>query len=113
MNYNVSTKEMNLTIDKNKLKMAPLAVGRELGYAFFRDPKSGEESFVRRPYGSFYPRFHLYIETRGNQAVFNLHLDQKQASYPGAHKHNADYDGDAVATEMERIKKVILTISSN
>lgn len=87
--------------------MAPEQLARRAGYAYFRDPKSGEESFVRRPYGNFYPRFHLYISSSGGKTVFNLHLDQKQASYPGAHKHNADYDGPAVGEEMKRLKQFI------
>jgi hypothetical protein len=40
-----------------------------------------------------------------DRIVFNLHLDQKQVSYKGAaHMHNAEYDSEAVADEIERLK---------
>lgn len=105
---------MNFSVDKNSLNMAPAQLARRAGYAYFRDPKSGEESFVRRPYGGFYPRFHLYISENESKAIFNLHLDQKQASYPGARKHNADYDGAAVEEEIDRLKQFILgSLSDN
>ncbi len=99
---------MNFAIDKNRLNSSGLEIMHRAGYAFFRDPKSGEESFVRRPYGDFYPRFHLYLSEKNGHLVFNLHLDQKKASYAGSHKHNADYDGEVVQTEINRLKQVIL-----
>lgn len=104
---------MNFSVDKNKLNMTPPQLMRQAGYAYFRDPKSGEESFVRRIYGAFYPRFHLYVSERDGRVIFNLHLDQKQASYPGAHKHNADYDGPAVEGEINRLKQTILNLISH
>lgn len=99
---------MNFAIDKKQLNMSGLEIMRKASYAFFRDPKSGEESFVRRLHGEFYPRFHLYLSEERGHLVFNLHLDQKKQSYAGSHKHSADYDGPVVAEETERIKQVIL-----
>ena len=90
--------------------MSGFDIMRRASYAFFRDPKSGEESFVRRIQGEFYPRFHLYLSEERGHLVFNLHLDQKKASYEGSHKHNADYDGSVVAEEINRIKQVILNL---
>jgi len=101
---------MNFAIDKKQLNMPGLEIMRRAGYAFFRDPKSGQESFVRRLHGEFYPRFHLYLSEERGHLVFNLHLDQKKASYEGSHKHSADYDGLVVAEEIRRIKQAILNL---
>lgn len=80
---------------------------RHAGYANIYDRRSGQESCVRRLGGGFYPRFHMYIEERGEQIIFNLHLDQKQPSYAGAHAHNAEYDGEVVEGEIERLKNLL------
>ena len=73
-------------------------------YAEFIDPNSGRVSYTRRLFRDFYPRFHLYISENENVIEFDLHLDQKQARYPGTHAHNAEYDGPAVEKEMDRIR---------
>lgn len=87
---------------------------RKAGYAYFRDPKTGSDSFVKRLYGGFYPRLHLYLKEEGQYLTFNLHLDQKQASYKGAdHMHNADYDGEIVTQEIARIKQIILSLRNS
>ena len=39
-------------------------------------------------------------------AVFNLHLDQKKPRYNGARAHNAEHDSETVAREMVRIKSL-------
>jgi hypothetical protein len=98
---------MKLILDKNTLDQAPEQLLRQAGYAYLMDRNTGQESYVRRFNRGFYPRFHLYIEEQGNQVILNLHLDQKQASYEGAHAHNAEYDGDLVEQEMARIKKYV------
>ena len=92
--------------------MPPEQFLRRAGYGYIRDRRSGQESFVRRFGAGFYPRLHMYFEEkpsagsgRDGQIIFNLHLDQKQASYEGAdHMHNADHDGPVVEAEIERIK---------
>lgn len=73
------------------------------GYAEFRDPNTGETSYTRRLGTHFYPRFHVYIEEQNNGLRVNLHLDQKQPSYPGFRKHSGEYDGATVEAEMERL----------
>ena len=98
---------MKLIIDKNKLDAAPEQFLRRAGYGYIRDRRSGQDSFVRRLGGGFYPRLHIYIEEQGDKAILNLHLDQKQASYAGAHAHNAEYDGDVVEREIERLKNLV------
>ncbi len=77
---------------------------RRAGYGYIRDRRSGQESFVRRLGGGFYPRLHMYFENRGEQVIFNLHIDQKQPSYEGASAHNAEYEGEIVEAEIERLK---------
>jgi len=95
---------MKLILDENTLDQAPESLLRQAGYAYLIDRNSGQESFVRPLNRGYYPRFHLYLEERNGQAVLNLHLDQKQASYAGAQAHNAEYDGELVEEEMRRIK---------
>ena len=95
---------MKLILDENLLDQAPEMLVRQAGYAYLIDRNSGQESYVRRLGRGYYPRFHLYLEQQNGQAVLNLHLDQKQASYAGAHAHNAEYDGELVEQEMARIK---------
>lgn len=99
---------MKLIINKDKLNTTPEQFLRRAGYGFIRDRRSDKDSFVRR-LGSFhYPRLHMYHKEKDDQIIFNLHLDQKQASYAGAHAHNAEYDGELVEAEINRLKKLIL-----
>src|SRR3989338_6711574 len=95
---------MKLTLDENILDQAPENLLRQAGYSYLMDRNTGQESYVRRLARGFYPRFHLYLERRGGQVILNLHLDQKQASYAGAHAHNAEYEGELVEGEMKRKK---------
>lgn len=98
---------MKLAIDKNQLNMSPEQFLRRAGYGYIRDRRTGHDSYVRRLGSGFYPRLHMYIEEQGGRAIFNLHLDQKQASYEGAHMHNAEYDGPVVEGEMARLKSLV------
>ena len=43
----------------------------------------------------------MYFEDRPDRIVFDLHLDQKQASYAGNNMHNAEYDGPVVEEEIK------------
>jgi hypothetical protein len=79
-----------------------LTLVRQAGYHALRD------SFVRPLGRSGYPRFHLYIEQKGNDLVFNLHLDQKKPVYKGTAAHSGEYDSAVVRQEAERIKQTIL-----
>ena len=98
---------MKLTIAKNRLSMNPEQFLRRAGYAYILDRQSGQGSFVRRMGRGFYPRFHVYASERGENIEFNLHLDQKQPSYAGSHAHNAEYEGEAVEGETERLKNLL------
>lgn len=97
---------MRLTVPK--LQDNPRNIIRRCGYAEFRDPRTGETSYVRRLSNNFYPRFHIYLETKGEGVVVDLHLDQKKPSYEGFSAHNGEYDGEVVEREMERIKIVVI-----
>ncbi len=79
------------------------------GYARFRDPRTGDESFTRRLGTGFYPRFHLYVEERGDQLLLKLHLDQKQPSYGVGHKHSGEYEGLTIETEARRISALLVS----
>lgn len=85
----------------------PRVAMQRAGYVEFRDPNTGETSFVRRLGINFYPRFHVYAEEHGNELRVNLHLDQKQASYAGTRKHSGEYDGPLVEQEAERIYNML------
>ena len=98
---------MKLIIGKNQINMAPEQWLRKAGYAYIRDRRSGQDSFVHRLGSNFYPRFHMYFNESGGQIIFNLHLDQKQASYAGASKHNAEYEGELVGAEIARLKNLL------
>ncbi|MFH1233486.1 MAG: hypothetical protein V1649_02430 [Patescibacteria group bacterium] len=98
---------MKLILNKSKLTMNPEQLLRHAGYVYIRDRRTGQESLVYRLGRGFYPRFHLYLEDHGEQIVLNLHLDQKQPRYEGVSAHNAEYDGEAVEREVERIKQSI------
>ncbi|MFA5945535.1 MAG: hypothetical protein WC802_01320 [Patescibacteria group bacterium] len=87
----------------NNLVPNPLTVLRKAGYSPFRDPQTGDESFIIRLTSEFYPRFHLYVEHSGSSVSFNLHLDQKKPSYGEGHAHGGEYEGSTIEREMGRI----------
>ncbi|MFH1171631.1 MAG: hypothetical protein V1778_03775 [bacterium] len=77
------------------------------GYATFRDPNTGETSYVRRFGQYFYPRFHLYVQAvTATEAQCSLHLDMKQPTYIRGHAHSGEYDGENVENEIRRILDV-------
>lgn len=89
----------------------PVEILRKAGYAHFVDPKTNEESWVLRLTAGYYPRFHLYLEAQNNEIHFNLHLDQKKASYSGTSKHAGEYDGPTVEREVLRLEGWILSLT--
>ena len=96
---------MKLTINRNQISENPDAFLQHAGFARIYDSRRGQESFVRRLGNYHYPRIHVYIEESGNQVTFNMHVDQKQASYAGNHMHNADYEGPVVEEEVRRLRQ--------
>ncbi len=96
---------MKFTI-KGLLKENVYNLTRRIGYYFKRkDEEKGELIFVRPPKG--FPRFHLYLKTKGNNLIFDLHLDQKKPVYKGATAHAAEYEGKVVEKEAKRIKQIL------
>ena len=98
---------MKLIINRADISEHPEHFLRRVGYAFIRDNRTGKESFVRRLGSHFYPRLHMYVEERGDNITFDLHLDQKQASYQGARMHNAEHHGEVVENEIRRLKSFV------
>lgn len=70
------------------------------------DKKTGQMIFARRLGARNYPRLHVYIEQVSRGTTINLHLDQKKPIYKGASAHAAEYEGEVVEKEAERIKKI-------
>lgn len=100
-------------MNKKRLEQAPEMWLRRAGYAFIPERENGQASFARRLSRDFYPRFHIYFTeqktSNGTEIVtFNLHLDQKKPGYAGFNRHNAEYDGEVVAREIERLKTFLL-----
>lgn len=54
-----------------------------------------------------FPRYHVYIEEKDQEVIFDLHLDQKRPSYEGSRMHAGEYDGTAVEREAEKIQKFV------
>ncbi len=84
----------------------PLHFLRRAGYGIITDRRRGVKSYVKRIHGDLYPRFHAYVEERGNNWQINLHLDQRATVYEGVTAHAGEYDGEVVEREAERIKQV-------
>ncbi len=102
---------MKVVYDKSVMH-SPLAVLRKAGYSAFTDPQSGEESFVLRLTGEFYPRFHLYVDQKNDEVTFSLHLDQKKPSYGVNHAHSGEYEGPTIEKEMRRIDGWVRSVKS-
>lgn len=92
---------MKFSVSKNKLKENLYSFMRKCQYQPLQD------SYVRSLSTSDFPRFHLYIEIREKEYIFNLHLDQKKPSYGKEKAHSGEYEGEVVEQEIERIKKTI------
>lgn len=104
---------MKIIIKKENLPDNPENILKRAGYHYFIDPNTGHDSFSRRLGGGHYPRFHIYLKEQDGKSIIDLHLDQKQASYAGAHMHNAEYDGELVEGEIMRLKKIISDLYRN
>lgn len=79
---------------------------RKIGYYPLSKDKT-EMNCVRSLNQTGYPRFHIYLQTEGENLVFNLHLDQKEPIYKGSPAHSGEYDSEIVIKEAERIKQIL------
>jgi hypothetical protein len=99
MKYRVSVKEIGeLNIEKFL---------RTLGWAQIYDSRGKKYSYVKRLSRDFYPRIHLYVKEYPDNYVFDLHLDQKKASYKGQSAHSGEYEGEVVNNTLETIKRAL------
>ncbi len=64
-------------------------------------------SFGKRVSGGQFPRYHVYVDIRGDVIRVNLHLDAKKASYEGTSAHAGEYDGPLVEQEIQRIRAAV------
>lgn len=94
----------------NKLNIVLRNALRQCGYFENYDRHSEETSYIRSLGRGDYPRFHIYIKNSGDNLIFNIHIDQKQASYKGWTAHSGEYDSDIVLRETERIKQILAKI---
>lgn len=104
---------MKLIVRRKQLNENPEMWLRSAGYVLINDRLSGQASYARRFSRDFYPRFHLYFTVEKDSAgtefvIFNLHLDQKAPGYEGQNRHNAEYDGELVEQEFNRLKSLTL-----
>jgi hypothetical protein len=98
---------MKFTVSRERMSSNPLNFLRRAGYGYIENRRTGQGSFVRRITRNDFPRIHMYIEETPESVTFNLHLDQKKASYQGSHAHSGEYDGSIVEEEMIRLKKLL------
>lgn len=98
---------MKLIVNRNQLDGNPEQFLRRAGYGYFRDRRSGKESFSRRLGSGVFPKLHMYVDEHDNQIIFDLHLDQKQPSYGGSRMHNAEHDGEVVENEIKRLRSLV------
>lgn len=80
---------------------------RRCGYGKISSRSMAEVSYARRIDRDLYPRFHVYVEDRGSNWSFNLHLDQRAPVYRGVTAHAGEYDGEVVEREGKRIQEMI------
>ena len=83
---------------------------RAITYRYLgEDEKTKEASLVRPLERGGYPRFHLFliINSKNNEFIFKLHIDQRKPVYNGSPAHSADYEGEVVGQEAKRIKDIL------
>lgn len=83
----------------------PKLLLEEAGYHGFIDPNTQQLSYIMRLGREFYPRYHLYVTQKADALTFDLHIDQKHASYEGQRAHSGEYDGTLVEEEMARLQR--------
>jgi len=83
---------------------------RRAGYVLIGDYREDAEiSFIKTIDIDDYPRFHIYLKIHpdSQMIVFNLHIDQKRSVFKNYPDHGAEYQGEVVQTEAERILMAI------
>lgn len=96
--------KFSISLEKDHI----LGIMRRCGYApDGRDERTGEVRFFKSLGGRRYPRFHLYAVVQDDEAILNLHLDQKQPSYQGSSAHSGEYEGPLIEQEASRIQSLV------
>jgi len=83
---------------------------RKANYFLVGEYRENQELSFVNPIGiNNYPRFHIYLRVRPTtkELVFNLHLDQKKPVFKKASDHGAEYEGEAIKKEAERISQIL------
>ncbi len=99
---------MKLKFTKEAIGGSPELFIRRCGYGKYFDKRMNKVSYMKRANISMmFPRYHVYIEDRGEEVVFDLHLDQKRGIYEGGPAHGGEYEGSTVEREVGRIESFI------
>lgn len=97
---------MELRFTKEQIGGNATVFIRRCGYGEYYDKRLKKVSYMKRArIQDMFPRFHVYIEERGDEIVYDLHLDQKRPSYTGTSMHAGEYEGTAVEKEAGRIRQ--------
>jgi hypothetical protein len=80
---------------------------RKCGYMPWRNPRSGETSYIRKLGGGYYPRFHIKVRKMGSRLIFDLHLDSRRPMHKIGIRTYEDEESRIVSSEADRIKKFI------
>lgn len=86
----------------------PRNIMRKAGYKPWRNPKTGQESYIRRTGASFYPRFHVLIKYGADYSVvLDLHFDARRPMHKKGIRSYEDKESPVVREEAERIKSLV------
>lgn len=77
---------------------------RRCGYMPWRDPRSGESSYIRRLGAGYYPRFHIKVKRHNSSVIFDLHLDSRRPMHKKGIRTYEDEESVVVSSEADRIK---------
>ena len=82
---------------------------RECGYKFWRDPRSGDSSFIRRLGRGYYPRFHIKVRRDKNRRlIFDLHFDSRRPLHHIGVRSYEDSESAVVQAEAARIRSLLV-----
>ena len=85
-----------------------LVAMRTCGYKPWRNPKTGEQSFIKRTGAGFYPRFHcLMFQDREANVIIDLHFDKIRPMHKIGVRSYEDHESLVVQNEAERIAAIL------
>lgn len=97
---------MKILISKKLIPNAEQLL-RRAGYGKIINRHTGETSYARHLDRAVnYPRFHIYIDDKGDNWSINLHLDQRAPVYSNVTAHSGEYDGEVVEGEAVRLQEL-------